>query len=179
MVIQMVNANKHKQKQYFISEQQIQDIEIQAINELNNGYDEMIRTIESNNGFYNKHKKSLFESTNGSYLPLKACKVILLEKTKLMLWLDIIETNYHALKLNDEQISIVKSKIMNQLDIIDEIKILQNRNIDDGFMGFASIISSELVNNMDSNYPMDYYLSKEFEDIMRLKTEFEHEKVKL
>ena len=167
----MVNANKHKKRtssSEVMLEEEIQDLEINIIDVLNKNPEGVIKELEFNNAelekFYN-----LMQSKEGSFLGSKQCRQILSYSFRTDFSLEAIKLNYHAIKLEPEVISEVKTLCSEALDIIEKIRILQNENIDNPkFFGFSSVISSEMVNNSKEDVSMDYYFSEEFEDLLRL-----------
>lgn len=164
----MVNAEKHKRKTSFNMEEEIQDLEINIIEVLNSNPDGVIKELTVNNNelerFYN-----LMLSKEGSVLGSKHCRLILNYSFRTEFSLEAIKINYHAIKLEADVIDNVKNLCYEALELIQKIRELQNRNIDKPeFLGFSSVASSEMINNKEENKPLEYYFSKEFEDLIRL-----------
>lgn len=135
---------------------------------LNNNVEGVIKELTVNNNelerFYN-----LMLSKEGSVLGSKYCKLILNYSFRTEFSLEAIKINYHAIKLEADVIDNVKNLCYEALELIQMIRELQNRNIDNPeFLGFSSIASSEMINNKEENKPLEYYFSKEFEDLIRL-----------
>ena len=167
----MLNADKHKRKNSsseVMLEEEVQELELNIIDVLNKNPEGVIKELTVNNAelerFYN-----LMLSKEGSFLGSKQCRQILNYSFRTEFSLEAIKINYHAIKLEPDVISEVKTLCSEALDIIQKIRILQNENIDNPeFLGFSSVASAEIVNNAAENKPIDYYFSKEFEDLIRL-----------
>ena len=167
----MVNADKHKKRKAsseVMLEEEVQDLEINIIDVLNKNPEGVIKELTVNNAelerFYN-----LMLSKEGSFLGSKQCRQILNYSFRTEFSLEAIKLNYHAIKLEADVIDSVLALCYEALDVIQKIRELQNRNIDNPkYLGFSSVASAEMVNNADENKPLEYYFSEEFEDLIRL-----------
>lgn len=167
----MVNANKHKRKNSsseVMLEEELQDLELNLIDVLNKNPEEVIKELTVNNAelerFYN-----LMLVKEGSFLGSKQCRQILSYSFRTEFSLETIKLNYNAVKLESNVIDNVLALCYEALDVIQKIRELQNKNIDNPkYLGFSSVASAEMVNNADENKPLEYYFSEEFEDLIRL-----------
>jgi len=168
----LVNADKHKRKKdssEVMLEEEVQDLELNVIDVLNKNPEGVIKELEVNNAELEKLYNTM-QSKEGSVILSKQCNDILKYSFRTDFSLEAIKLNYHAIKLEPDVISEVKTLCSEALAIIEKIRVLQNKNIDrPEFLGFSSVISSEIVTNgSDNNKPMEYYFSEEFEDLIRL-----------
>ena len=165
----MVNAEKHKAKQEVASEEEIQDLEINIIEILNSNPDGVIKELEVNNKELERFYNLMQSKDNGTFLGSKHCRDILHYSFRTEFSLEAIKINYHAIKLDVAVIDNIKNLCYEALDIIEKIRVLQNKNIDNPkYLGFSSVASSEMVNNANENRPLEYYFSEEFENLIRL-----------
>ena len=168
----MVNAQKHKRKKASFEamlEEEVQDLELNIIDVLNKNPEGVIKELEVNNAELEKLYNTM-QSKEGSVILSKQCESILNYSFRTEFSLEAIKLNYHAIKLEADVIDNIKNLCYEALDVIEKIRILQNKNIDKPeFLGFSSVISSEMVNNgSENNKPIEYYFSEEFEDLIRL-----------
>lgn len=167
----MVNAEKHKKIRRSLEaklEKEVQDLELNLIEVLNSNPEEVIEELTVNNSevrkFYN-----LMLSKEGAVLGSQQCNSILNYSFRTEFTLATIKLNYNVIKLDSDVIDNIKSLCYEALDVIQNIRELQNNNIDNyNNDGLSSIVASEVNNIVVNNVPIEYYSSKEFEDLIRL-----------
>lgn len=163
----MVNPEKHKRK--VKTEELIQDLDINIINILNDNPEGVIKELSVNNKELERIYKRML-AKEGSVLGSSECKKLLNYTFRTGYTLESIKENYNAIKLPVDVIDNIKDLTYEALDIFKKIQELQNKNIDNPkYLGLSSIISVEMVNS-NSNKPIDYYFSEDFENLIRLKT---------
>lgn len=158
----MVDAKKHKAKQELI-----QDLEVNVIEVINSNPNAVLKELSVNLNEF-KHLLKVMKSKEGSVIDSIQCKLIIDYAFKMEFILETINLNYHAFKLDADIISEVKKLASDILETIQELKKLQNNNIDNGkYLGLESVIAVELANN-SVNKPVEYYFSEEFENLLRI-----------
>ena len=168
----MVNAEKNKAKaKEYAPEELVRDLELNIIKVLNDNPAEVIKELQYNNNEFTKLYDKM-TSKAGSVIASSECKKILNYSFRLDFTKETITNNYHGLKLSSDVIADIKAECENGLTIIEDIRKLQNSNIDNPkYMGISSVLATEMLNNPDGNIA-DVFNNKELEDILRLKVTY-------
>ena len=165
----MVNAEKHRAKVNggYAPEEKVRDLELGIIKVLNDNPEEVIKELKYNNNEFSKLYDKM-TSKEGSVIASTECKKILDYSFRLDFTNETITNNYHGLKLASDVIADIKYECERGLAIIEDIRELQNKNIDDPkYYGMASVLATEMLNYKADNIA-DIFTDKELEDILRL-----------
>lgn len=158
----MVNPEKHKKN----LKGSYEDLTLNIIHIINNNTEGVIKELSFNlNEFKRLYDKLIINE--GSILSFNESKKVVDYAFRINIIEEAIEVNYHSIKLNQDIISEIKHYCIDLIDVYEEIKLIQNRNLDkNNFEGLNNLIHFELNNN--PNMASGFVFSDEFERIVRL-----------
>ena len=176
MVIGMVNANKHKQIQAKIGMLPFEDVEFmnkwcaKVIHDTNENPQKTLDGLKMLYIELDSYYETLSRSVGG-VLKIGNCERIIEIYEHVLVTKEIIQNNYHVLRIESDMIKSILSECDRILNEFKNIQERQNKNIDKkGYGGLTSIL---LVESMHDKKLMDLLVNdeipKDLENVLRLK----------
>ena len=172
----MVNANKHKKIQSKFGMLPFEDTGFMnkwcgmIIDDTNENPQKMIDTLKNLYDELDSYYETLSRSVGG-VLKIGNCERIIEIYEHVLVLKDIIQNNYHVLRIESDMIKSILSECDRVLNLFKDIQSRQNKNIDKkGYGGLTSVL---LVESLEDKKLKDLLakgeIPKDLENMMRLK----------